>query len=348
MSSRIFSMDEDEMNSLISGLDKAMSNMDTASSSMSSSFKKTNESGLFGSSINKMQKNISSVASLGTGIKNKISQQKTETFETESMLTSKINDIDTPQDFVKTNPTKYNSIDDIQLSKRDGESIKSDNSPEKANDIAESSIAKDEQLYDLTKEATKVVNEIADNSIKSEETLYNITGEQAHEFNQIADNSIKEEKTVSDITGQKAREFNEIADNSIKDSEKLSDIKKEETKEAEKLDVDANDKKKLENIIGQESSQVEYKPESNGISSSNMSGGFSSSQSNNNISNQGSSESFNYTSSNVVKEEDKKEEKKDTAIQDMLNNLSIYDSFARNQEQAKHNTDNSNVNNINN
>jgi len=341
MANRVYSMNEDEMNRLASELGRAISKNSDASSTMSRNFTRVNEGGLMGNTINALSKNMEKVNSIGTNIRRTIINQTSSTFEMEHDLTNKLESMDTPTDFVKNDTRKYNSIDDIQLSKKDDKSVNEGQETEKVNEIDDNSIQDEEQLYNLTKEETKQVDEIADNSIQDEEKLYNLTGEEAKEFNEIKDNSIQDEEKLYNLTGEQSKEFNEIDDNSITDEEKLKNITGEEAKETEEVEIDAiKAEKQLKEANTNATEQVEYEQGNNQFASTGSSIGNMGS-SGGTASQESSEEGFNYTPSNTSEKEknedkEKEEKEKDSTLNDMMSNLSTYQNMERvNQETEK-------------
>ena len=344
MANRVYSMNEDEMNRLASELGRAITKNTDASSTMSRNFSRVNEGGLMGNTINALSKNMEKVNSIGTNIRRTIINQTSSTFEMEHQLTSKVNEIETPQDFVKNDTRKYNSIDDIQLSKKDDKSVNEGQETEKVNEIDDNSIQDEEKLYNLTKEETKQVDEIADNSIQDEEKLYNLTKEETKQVDEIADNSIQNEEKLYNLTGEQSKEFNEIDDNSIKDEEKLKDITGEQAKENKEVEIDAiKAEKQLKEVNTDETQKVEYQQgngqdTSSGLSLGSMgssggiaSAGASTNEESNNV------EGFNYTPSNTqAKEKEEEKEERDNTLNEMMSNLSTYQNMERvNQETEK-------------
>ena len=321
MANRVYSMNEDEMNRLASELGRAISKNSDASSTMSRNFTRVNEGGLMGNTINALSKNMEKVNSIGTNIRRTIINQTSSTFEMEHDLTSKLESMDTPKDFVKNDTRKYNSIDDIQLSKKDDKSVNEGQKTEKVNEIDDNSIKDEEQLFNLTKEETKQVDEIADNSIQNEEKLYNLTGEQSKEFNEIDDNSIKDEEKLKDITGEQAKENKEVEIDAIKAEKQLKEVNTDETQKVE-----------YQQGNGQDTSSG-LSLGSMGSSGGTASAGASTNEESNNV------EGFNYTPSNTQakeKEEEKEKEERDNTLNEMMSNLSTYQNMERvNQETEK-------------
>ena len=319
MANRVYSMNEDEMNRLASELGRAITKNTDASSTMSRNFSRVNEGGLMGNTINALSKNMEKVNSIGTNIRRTIINQTSSTFEMEHQLTSKVNEIETPQDFVKNDTRKYNSIDDIQLSKKDDKSVNEGQETEKVNEIDDNSIQDEEKLYNLTKEETKQVDEIADNSIQNEEKLYNLTGEQSKEFNEIDDNSIKDEEKLKDITGEQAKENKEVEIDAIKAEKQLKEVNTDETQKVE-----------YQQGNGQDTSSG-LSLGSMGSSGGIASAGASTNEESNNV------EGFNYTPSNTqAKEKEEEKEERDNTLNEMMSNLSTYQNMERvNQETEK-------------
>lgn len=321
--SNVYSVSEQEMNELAYGLGKTLTNTEDTASSMSSDFAGFKKTGLLSGAVDTIQKNINQVSQMGMTVRKKIMNQTASTFEIETMLANKMDGIEVPQDFVKNDTRKYNSIDDIVLNKKDDKAINANNAQSAFNEIADNSIKEEQRLKDITGEQAHAFNEIADNSIKKEHELKDITGEDSREFNEIADNSIKEEQALGNITGVTSEEFKEIDDNSIKDEEKLSNISENETNKVE-LDESKyldDTEAKLKNISqagGQ--GEIKFDMPSQSFSQSNIS-----SQTNT------SNVSYSSTSSDEEKERTKEQME---IMNNLANNYTMYENM-KNQEAKK-------------
>ena len=339
---RVYSVNEEEMNRLASMLGRSITSASDASSSMSSNFRTMTDGGLMGGAVNKLSKNLEKVTSIGNNIRSKIVNQTSSTFELEATLSQELDKYQEPQDFVKTDTRKYNSIDDIQLSKKDDKSVNEGQETEKVEEIADNSIKDEEGLFDQTKKETEMTNEIADNSIEEEEKLKDITGEEAKEVEEIADNSIKEEESLYNLTGEEAKEFKEIDDNSIDEEEKLKDITGEEAKETEELRLDAvKEEKQLKEATSGATEQVEYEQNTTQFASTGA-GNSMGQQQGAQTSQEASTEGFSYStssSSNEEKEKEEEEKKKaqESALNEMMNNFSTYQNMERANAETEKN-----------
>ena len=337
-----FSIDEQEMNGLAYGLGKALVNSESTASSMSSDFNGLTQAGLLGGAINSISNNLDQVSSFGLSIKNKILEQTTDTFQREIALSNKLDEITVPQDFVKNDTRKYNSIDDIQLSKKDDKAINADNDPSALNEIADNSIKEEEKLKDIRGEDSTALNEIADNSIKEEQRLQDVRGKESRELNEIDDNSIKEEQKLKDNRGEESRELNEIDDNSIKEEQNLQDITGEKSRELNEIDNNTVNKEQLFNINNNETVQTNLDESLSSGSKETL----------NNVLQQNSQTTVDYSMPSQINSSElnnslgsgipsvsnsssDKEDEEDKRTKEILNNISMYENFVNQNENQK-------------
>ena len=221
MNNRTFSMDEDEMNNAVSILGKAVSKIDTASSTISSSFKGAEESGLFDTALSNMKKNISKSSSFVNNVKTKIEHQNSEIFRNETLLAEKIDDMDVPLDFVKTYERKYTSIDDIELSKKDDKSINSGSKTVDQNEINDSKV-EEEKVKDINKGEVKESDSSFDSKTK-EERIYDLSKKDVKESKIEVDKSkVKEE--LKRLLGEEVEEKVIEEDKALEKEEQIKNI----------------------------------------------------------------------------------------------------------------------------
>ena len=361
-----YSINENEMNEVSRALDYATKSTDDSIQAFGSSMTHLQQSGLFGKGVSGLSSSLNGISQSVSNVQRKVAMQSDYVFSNELISSEKASSLTPPQDFVKTDTSKYNSINDIQLSKRDDKSVNDGQKTEEVNEIADNSIEDEEKLADITKKETEKVNEIADNSIQDEEKLYDLTGEQAKEFEEIANNSIPDEEKLYDLTGEESKEMSEIDDNSIDEEKKLQNITGEESTQVEDKVLDSLDNRQSANLSdisgGQEGMDASYSDEtsSNGTtlstpqtnnnssglsyrssqgSTDEGSGGFSYSPSQSQGStDEGSSNGFSYTPSDSDEEEKKKKEQQQSSdTNDLMNNFSMYQTMERMNEQTQNN-----------
>lgn len=221
MNNRVFSIDEDEMHSLTGVLDKAVSKLDTATSSMPNEFDGAQQSGLFDTTVSNLQKNFSKTSTFASNVKIKIERQNNAIFQNEALLTGKIEDMNEPQDFVKTYSRKYTSIDDIELSKRDDKSVNSGSNTITQNEIKDSKV-EEEKLKDISAGIVEESDSNFDSKTKEEKIRDISKGEvQESEISSVDKTRVKEE--LKRLLGEV--DENTITDeNAIASEERVVDI----------------------------------------------------------------------------------------------------------------------------
>lgn len=221
MSNRVFSINEDEINTLVTGMENAASKVDAANQTMSSSLKGAQESGLFGNAIEKLENQIKKISTTGKSIKEKIKRQNDAIKENERILTSKIENIESPRDFVKTYSKKYLTLEDIELSKKDGRSINEGEKGIQKVGIEEANVEK-ENLKDITGgeiEKTKVEIE----SKVEEARLKDITGEEVEKTEVEIENKVEKARLGNINNGETINKV-ELNNSTEIDTTKLMDI----------------------------------------------------------------------------------------------------------------------------
>ena len=334
MNSRVYSMDEEETNMIELVLDKVVSKANTASSTMTSSLKNVERSGLFGSTMSNLQNQFQRAVTTGTNIKNKINYHKSTMFEKETMLASKIEDVNVPQDFVKSYDVKYTSIEDIQLSKNDDKSVNSGKDVDLLKDL-EGIEGEKEELENINKGETEEVDYELENKEKKEE-LEDITKEDTEEV-EYKDGSKVDKEELENIDNGETELIDANRDVEISDAKEVELEDKEEI-EKQKEEANAN----LASILRRQeeeakmASENSYEPQQGTTNNASMSQGTYG----------GSATGSSYGSSSYSSEgytttgKEEKEEKKSDAAEELLNNLSIMDEFEEQRREEEKNREN--------
>lgn len=336
-----YSINENEMNEVSRTLDYATKSTDDSIQAFGSSMTHLQQSGLFGKGVSGLSSSLNGISQSVSNVQRKVAMQSDYVFSNELISSEKASSLTPPQDFVKTDTSKYNSINDIQLSKRDDKSVNDGQKTEEVNEIADNSIEDEEKLADITKKETEKVNEIADNSIPDEEKLYDLTGEESKEMSEIDDNSIDEEKKLQNITGEESTQVEDKVLDSLdnRQSANLSDVSGgQEGMDASYSDETSSNGTTLSTPqTNNNSSGLSYR--SSQGSTDEGSGGFSYSPSQSQeSSDEGSSNGFSYTPSDSDEEEKKKKEQQQSSdTNDLMNNFSMYQTMERMNEQTQNN-----------
>ena len=223
MGNRVFSINSDEIDSIVEVLNNTVSTVDDSSSTMSNSVKGANESGIFGSSLNNFQKGIQNTTLFATNTKNIILNQKESIINLEDNLAKRIEDIEVPQDFVKTYYSEYYEIDDIQLSKRDGKAIntsKDDSDIHNVGDTAVQGIG----LADISSGTAVKATANMDTIIDNQENIYNLTSDEAVKEQKISEEVSEEEVNLKDITSEELTDKEISKDSNINEQKKIFDM----------------------------------------------------------------------------------------------------------------------------
>ena len=116
-------INEVEMNNINSHLSRSISSISSVGNESSSSFSSLNRANLYGDGINKINRQINSIANSVSNIRQIIENSNQEMTDAENMLASRAESIEIPKDFVTKDSVKSNLFNEITLSKNDGRSV---------------------------------------------------------------------------------------------------------------------------------------------------------------------------------------------------------------------------------
>ena len=124
MGNNFIRMDEDILADASNSLRKSFIQADDLVSSAPQKFSQIKKTGLFNDGFEIINGQINSVATSLNNISTIIKNSSDKFFELERTFASKAEELEMPTDFVKNDSRKINSIDEITLSKKDGQGVK--------------------------------------------------------------------------------------------------------------------------------------------------------------------------------------------------------------------------------
>ena len=216
--SKIFSINEEEMNDATKRLNQMQNLINESVNSMSNSLKNLNSTGLF--DISPIEKGIKGCSQSIENTRIKMNHFTDSISRRENMMRGKAEEIEVPKDFIKNDDMPYNEISDIKLSKEDGEGINKNNGQEKVEAVVISGVEK-ENLESIKKEDTNKVEEINGSTVEKE-GLNDIRKDDTEKAEDIDESQIEKEN-LEKVGTRKTEEVKADMNSSI-NKKTLSDL----------------------------------------------------------------------------------------------------------------------------
>ena len=245
MKNNKMTIDENDMNNASQNMNRAFLETSDLNSGLKGNFSSITNTGLFGTGLNKLSKQIDSVSNSIHNVQNTIRLQTEKITSSEREFVRRAEELEIPQDFVKNDSRKVNSLSDIKLNKDDGKQIKT------------SSVSSSDEIDDYDLKSIKIGNINNDN-------------EQPQRY--LKDFTFGNETNLKDITSDYEQSQSEIGDDTLVSSSSLEDISNSETQENEFDDNYSEHLKNLDSINSQNYNDEKVLDESsyNGISMENI------------------------------------------------------------------------------
>lgn len=157
MENNVFIIREEEIGDTTYSLGRAEQSIEDTKRDFPYQFRGMKESGLFANGVDKINKQMENITNTIFNVKEKIKKHSNEVFDMERMYDKRAQEIEIPQDFVKNDSKKVNTIDDIYLSKNDGLSVNNGENINIINELEE---------YDINEQ--KLGSIVSNNGLKEE------------------------------------------------------------------------------------------------------------------------------------------------------------------------------------
>lgn len=229
----VYSISTDQMDALSGTYNRTKINASEAREFISSGFQGMSNSGLFSKGIDVFSKQLDSLYSSLDASNRVVTQFSDSSVELELTLKRKANDLTVPTDFIKSDSSRYITIDDISLSKNDGKSVnegeKNLSNVEFDNNGLDS--INSVKIENIIKNSDFNIEAENSYSVNKDEKLKNILTGNIGDFNFDDDSFIKEKTDIQSIAGNDENIYHEdeesdINNSSIKVKEKISNINK--------------------------------------------------------------------------------------------------------------------------
>lgn len=237
MNNNNFVLYDDELDNLIIKLNKNNSESSLVESNIPTNFQNLNNTGLFSDGIKKIGNQFNELNRTMNNVKNKLVEHKERIFLSEYAFDKRAQEIEIPQDFVKNDSTKVNTIDDIYLSKNDGKSVNTGEKIDETNELND---------YDLNKKELESI--VANNEIKEEkyDSSSSLSQEKIDNINNGKDTkevNIDEESTIESGKLETVNNYNDLQgveydDNIDLESVSVGNIKNDNVEDDEEIKLE--------------------------------------------------------------------------------------------------------------
>lgn len=176
--SNVLVMREEEMDLAVNGLEKCSTNMENTGKSIPNKFRGMKNTGLFGTGINTINKQVNSITNSLFNVKTIVRKHSNEMFELDRKMAEKASEIEIPQDFVKNDSRQTNTFNDILMEKIDGRSVNEGGELRDTKEMDESIIANKQELTDITSSGQTKEEKLDDSTIIiGKENMQNINND---------------------------------------------------------------------------------------------------------------------------------------------------------------------------
>lgn len=205
-----FVFNEEEMNNNIANVNKLSYNAEDSYSKSSAGFTDLKDSGLFGEGINAISNKLNTISSSITNLKDIVDYSTARTVSLENHLSKIAEEIEVPHDFILNDGMKFNSIDDIKLSKNDGRAI-TDGIASSTSSYDDKSDVKVQNLESIVKDDTEKIDDNIEIDVNSKE-LNNVNNGKEQEEKELNLEVETDDATLTNIVNNNTQQKVEMDD----------------------------------------------------------------------------------------------------------------------------------------
>ena len=194
---------DDDLNNASSRINRASVESSDMHDGMGDKFKSITRTGLFSDGFGKISEQIGSVSNSLSNIQNTLRSHTDSMVNLEKSLANKAEEIEVPQDFVKNDSRKINSLSDISLKKSDGKHVGT-NSVSSISDNVSYDVH-NTSLGNIMNQNEQSQREYDDSSVINKSILENIKGDSTIEKEYDDNYSANGDKLENVNKGEKTR-----------------------------------------------------------------------------------------------------------------------------------------------
>jgi hypothetical protein len=210
-------MNEENLTTAVSGLDKCYTNTETTGKNISNNFSNIKQTGLLDAGITKISNQLTGITSSIFNVKNIVKKHSTEMFTMDRQMAKIAEQIDIPQDFVKNDSMKANEFHETLLKKMDGTSVNVGQELGKIEEIADNKVQA-QALGDITNSNKTKQEELDGSTIITQQNIANINNE-----NGMKDQNIDLTTSISEAALKNITKGQDLKENSIDVSTAITD-----------------------------------------------------------------------------------------------------------------------------